>query len=141
MVQWKNYGNNYDTPHKHTDPWYNTENNMNCVVVTKTSKYQWSRINCETSYRSLCNLPSEICYKDRWNIIKGNININNNWNFSIKPCKLIIKNAQKKGINIGIISDRQWSNGNNVLAVLARLMAASLYLIFNFLNAFCSACS
>eukprot|EP01084_Bolivina_argentea_P204581 349400_1 len=85
----------------------NLQNNMDihCVILASNEDYLWNGNTSCVQYapKPICNIPSEICYSDEWQVIYGQ----NDWNFNSPPCEL----SHSATVNNNLIKlyRKQWS--------------------------------
>eukprot|EP01084_Bolivina_argentea_P180051 311064_1 len=83
-----------------TEIWNGIQIN-DCTCLNHSNKYNLSDTKCDIPKFFICNMPSEICYKNKWEVIAGF------WNWRLNPCELV---SNYSAINIAMITDRMWLN-------------------------------
>merc|ERR1719474_784261 len=101
-------------------PWYSNQpgavDDQKCIQIDPP-EYLFNDDECNSTARTICNAPSEICDSSRWKNAEGDMS---SWSFSTKPCRLT---SSLRGASSNIfIGDREWDNGAE--AVTAELQFA-----------------
>eukprot|EP01084_Bolivina_argentea_P103512 185398_1 len=85
-------------------PWLDNEptggGTSDCVSLDDSQNYLWRDSNCGQTINTICNKPSEICYKDKWIVQNGN--------WSWQQCDVINFNENSIDYITLNISNNEW---------------------------------